>query len=633
VSTDFAAAATAVARAAAGPEHGIVQRADGVYADPGASGASLAAALDAIFKGGGYLTGVDYPALMKVLYEPAGAFTPTPDGVRIADGIQPFDAQRRSLYRAVKIAGGSVAYVFEPVWLPDPADPEGAGLPARLDLDEFIADMWGKGIRYGIDVGAVRAIILSGRTEHVTVARRLDAVPGQDARIVEVSDHLHRNDAPRQLANGHVDMNQFQNRFPQIQPGVRLLQKIPATAGSPGFEMSGAKIEPTAGKDVDLNDYAGEGTAVEKNQDGEFLVSKVAGFLQVDSKTSRISVGPKIVSRDGVSVKTTGNLQLTGDYEEFGDVQEKREVEGESITVHGDVFGRVASRGGLVLLNANLMGGSAFNKLGDIRVRGVASGAVIQATQGAVVLERAENCIVTGTRIRVAHAVNCEIIGDEVTVGMAEGSAIAGRRVTIEACTPRKQGEMLVYVMRPEGAQIGEIIAMVGERIAQFNALAARHREEMRELTARSDVRSYLMLSAKVRKNEVNLTPEQARQFQKMAQDVGPALKAIGDVSAKLKAAEAELQKGQDMLANLEEQKRDASCVQAVSVRSVQGDTQVRVLGFNPAAGSPYDLPPREIRTRLRGPQHGELLFSGASGTVDWNSEQADAAPAESWVE
>lgn len=144
-------------------------------------------------------------------------------------------------------------------------------------------------------------------------------------------------------------------------------------------------------------------------------------------------------------------------------------------------------------------------------------------------------------------------------------------------------------------------------------------------MTARPDVRRYLMLSAKLRKNEISLNAEQARQFQKMGQDVGPALKAVTDVSAKLKAAEAEQQKGQEMLDKLEEQKRDAACVQAVAVRSVQGETQVRVLGFNPAAGSPYQLAPREIRARLRGPQHGDILFSGAAGSVDWNSEQLDA--------
>ena len=85
------------------------------------------------------------------------------------------------------------------------------------------------------------------------------------------------------------------------------------------------------------------------------------GFLNVDRETSQVSVGDKIVSRDGVSARTTGNLQLTGDYEEFGEVQEKRVIEGEGITVHADVFGNIVSRGGAVVLNSNLVGGSAHN--------------------------------------------------------------------------------------------------------------------------------------------------------------------------------------------------------------------------------------------------------------------------------
>ena len=234
---------------------------------------------------------------------------------------------------------------------------------------------------------------------------------------------------------------------------MRLLQKIAATGGSPGFEMSGAMLPPKPGLDLDLASYASEGTAVEQGAAGEFLVSRRAGFLQVDGATSRIAVGDKIVSRDGVSARTTGNLKLSGDYEEFGDVQEKRVVEGESITVHGNVFGSVSSRGGTVLLHANLVGGSAENRRGDIRVRGVASGATLRASDGEVVLERAENCIVSGTRVTVVHAVNCEIIGDEVTVGQAEGGAIAGRRVTVGACAPRKQGEMLVCVLAPNAAR------------------------------------------------------------------------------------------------------------------------------------------------------------------------------------
>jgi hypothetical protein len=601
----------------------IVQRAGGVYADSAVPAQALADAVDGIFRGGSLLAGLDYAVFLKLLFDDG----PRDGGgmVRIAAAIQPFDAARRALYRPLKLGGGRAEYYFEPVWLADPADPGAPGAATRLDFDEFAADLWLKGIRFGIEAAAVRAAIAAPKADRVTVAQRREPVPGTDARIVEVSDDIHRSNAPRQLSNGRLDLHSFQNRFPQIQPGVRLLQKIAAGAGSGGVDLSGARLPATPGADTDLAPYAGAGTRVERAREGEFLVSQRAGFLSVDAKTSQISIEDKIVSRDGVSARTTGNLQLSGDYEEFGEVQENRTIEGEGITVHGDVYGRLMSRGGTILLRANLVGGSAHNKRGDIRVRGVASGALIQALDGAVVLERAENCIVAGTRVTIAHAVNCEIVGDEVTVGQAEGSAIAGRRVTVDGAAPRKQGEMQVFVLQPEGPPVAELIAAVAQRIAQFGELAARHKEEMARLAGRADVRRYLMVASKVRKKEIDLSPEQARQFQRMAQEVAPALKEVAEASARVKAVEAEQQKGAQMLAGLEAQRLDAACVAQVDVKLVQGETQVRVLGFSPTGGSPYLMAPREIRARLRGPQRGALLFAGAQGSFSWNSELAAA--------
>jgi hypothetical protein len=107
-----------------------------------------------------------------------------------------------------------------------------------------------------------------------------------------------------------------------------------------------------------------------------------------------------------------------------------------------------------------------------------------------------------------------------------------------------------------------------------------------------------------------------------MGQDVAPALKAIGEVSTRVKQCEADLEQGRTLLADLERQRRDAASISAVTVHRVQGDTQVRVLGFSPAAGTPYIIAPRELKARLRGPQSGELLFAGTQGTFAWSSEQ-----------
>jgi hypothetical protein len=575
----------------------IIKRRDGIYADPMALGAALQAAINAVFSNS-YFSDLNYEVLMKALYDCGPDFARSATGeplICFATDIVPFDPARRVLYKSVKISDGKAEYVFEPVYLPDPADPDGPGQPATLCFDEFVADMWNKGIRFGIDVDAVRAAIASGKMERVVVARRLEAVPGRDAQIVEVSEDIHRSDAPRQLANGKLDLMSFQNRFPQIKEGARLLRKVPRQAGSLGFEMSGIPIEPPVPADVELLPMAGPGTTVDNTADGEFLVATMGGFLNVDTKTKQISVDEKIISREGVSSRTTGNLQLTGDFEEFGEVQEKRMVEGESITCHADVFGNIVSRGGQVLLNHNLVSGSAVNARGDIRIKGVASGAVVQAAQGTVYIHRAENCVVSGTRVEIEHAVNCEILADAVVIEQAEGCAVGGRSVTIKVAGPRRQSEMLVYALMPDNAKIDEVINLLRARIDEFERVAACRQAEMDALTNEPEVRKYVMLASKIRKKEVILTPEQVPQFQKMALAVGPQLKSIGKASLEVKAAQTEQESGVALLAQLEEQKHSAEGVSQVELQTLTGDVVVRVLKFNPDGSSVYHLAPKDI--------------------------------------
>lgn len=605
--------------------YGVVQRPDGVYLDPSLPHSALLTAIDGIFANGNYFTGLAYPVLMRALYGVGSKVVPAEDGwLRFAAGIGRFDPARRELYHSVKIDKGTAEYYFEPVYLADPDDPDAFGEPALLNIDEFVADMWSKGIRFGIDIGAVRAAIKEGGTERLVIARRLEPVQGTDARIVEVTDDIHRNDAPRQLANGMVDLHAFQNRFPQIRKDVRLLQKIPRVAGTVGFELSGIQIEPAVPKDVDLNAYCGLGTAVERTPDGEFLVARQAGFLMVDAKSSQISVGSKIVSHEGVSARTTGNLELTGDYEEFGEVQEKRIIEGDSITVHADVYGKIVSRGGTILLNHNLIGGAAINKLGDIRVRGMVSNATVQASNGEVVLERCENSVISGTRIRIDHAINCEILGQDVNVTKAEGCAIGGRNLAIESAAPRRQSEMVVVVQVPDPKNVDAVIAATAERVAQLAAAVQKQKAVLDTMTSQPDVRKYLRLAAGVRKNEITLTPEQMPMFQRMAQAVAPALKEIGKASTAIKAGEAECQIGQDIVTKLRTQRDEAGASQ-LSIAQVAGEMRVRMLHFDPDGSTTYDLPVRDIKARLRGISTAKVLFAGSSGSFSWHSGSADS--------
>jgi uncharacterized protein len=597
----------------------IVKRADGVYFRADAPAVAIQAAVNQVFLSSACFAGLDYSVFIRVLYNCGPAL---PDGlqnhalIRFADSIEPFPSARRELYKAVRVINGEAEYYFEPVFLELPdAPPE----PARLSFDEFVADMWVKGVRFGIDAPAVKAAISGGKVVRIVAARRLAALPGVDASFVEVSRDIHRSNAPREMADGRLDWHTFQNRFPQVKAHARLLRKVARAAGTRGYELSGIVIEPPPPRDLELSSVAGTGTVIEHQPDGEYLVAAVEGFLNVDSTSKRISIGPKIVSREGVSVRTTGNLQLSGEYEEFGEVQEQRMVEGGSITIHGDVFGNISSRGGTIVLHRNLVGGSAVNADGDIRMEGVASGAVLQTKKGEIVLTRAENCVVSGTRVLIGEAVNCEIIADEAIIKLAVGCAVAARKIEVGSAGPRKQTETVLFVLVPDTAKYDFKLAELDAQLARHEREAGQRKQEMDGLTGQPEVRNYLTLATRVRKHELVLTAEQEQLFHKMAGAVGPTLKAVAKLSLALKAEQLRQQQVREQLALVQRQKQTVMRGSRCIVRLVDGDVTVRSMVFNPDMGPLYDSSPKVIKTMLRtAGSRLPVLFSGSSGGVDW---------------
>lgn len=603
----------------------IVKRDDGVYFDAEATAVSCLAAVSQLFLGGAYFAGLDYAVFTRVLYNCGPELPSSMAGqplLRFADSIEPFHQVRRALYKTVKVIGGEAEYYFEPVFFEVPDMPP---QPARLKFDEFVADMWMKGIRFGIDAPAVRDVIGTGRLERMIVARRLNAMPGRDATIVEVSRDIHRSNAPRETSEGKLDLQTFQNRFPQVKPNVKLLRKVPRTPGARGFELTGIVLEPPVPRDVELTSVAGSGTVIENLRDGEYLVSAVEGFLSIEAGTKRISIGPKIISREGVSARTTGNLQLTGEYEEFGDVQDQRSVDGGNITIHGNVFGNISSRGGDIALGRNLMGGTATNVDGAIRVKGVASGAVLQTRRGEVSLARAESCIISGTRVVIGEASNCEIMADEVIIKVAEGCAIAARRIEIIHAGPRKQSEMLLHTLVPDLSLFDKRIADLQPKVAHALREGEQLKTEMDAITGQKEVRNYLTLATRVRKREIVLTPEQEPLFHKMATTVGPSLRAVAKISLAMKAAQVRQDQAYEEVNEVRREKMAMLNGSRCTVHMLTGEVVARTMRFVPEGPSPYDRPPKELKAKVRGVEAGtSTIFAGAVGPINWTPHGTD---------
>lgn len=618
----------------------VERRADGLYVFPDAvaGGEAFGRFAESVFAAGACFRGLDYPLLMHLLYEQTSVAKAP---VKLADDIDHFLPERRSLYRAVKIAPDKSAaeYMFEPVELEveervpllgDPG-PDGVapvvgeevrrhGVPAQLDFDEFVADLWQKGVRFGIDDKAVRAVIASRQTERLTVARMRAPTPGQDATLQEKSDTLHRDNAPKILADGRMDLHQFKNRFPQVGADVRLLQKVPRRLGKPGRDVTGQLLEPEIPKDFDLQPLAGPGTRIETGADGEFIVAASDGFINIDGKSNQISIMDKIVSHEGVSMKATGDVVLTGDeFEEHGEVQERRVVEGHHMTFFAAVYGNVVSRGGRVVFKSGIAGGQATSPGGSITVEGRASRATLEARGGEVQVEFAEGCAIVGNRITVQHAINCDILGEDVTIELSEGCAIAGKQVRITKSRARKDIETIVAILIPDMTRNAHDADELEQARTELGQQVVAVEAQRSQMMAETEFRQFIALATTIAKGGAKLSDEHRAKWHSAQARFAPQMRAWQALQQELTQLK---QRGAEIaaeLADLADARLHAGDGIACSIAEVAGDTLVRRMAYQPDQSVVGGAQARELAAHLR--EFGtasDRLFWASHGSFAW---------------
>jgi len=600
--------------------------------------------INLLFSSGKRFSGLDYGVFMRLLYDPE--FFRETGKFRLADAIVEFEPARQALYKGVKISskGERAEYIFEPTQLeiieqvavfgaPDENgerelmgfEPKSRFVPARLDFDEFVADMWVKGVRYGIDAGAVRKAIASGETARVEIARMLAPVEGVDASIEEVYAALHRDDTPKRLTNGRHDLAQFQNRFPQVGHGTRLIRKIPRRFGKDGYDVAG-KVLPPAGppEDFDLDALCGPGVAVQRVEEGEFIVALQDGFVNLDPASNQISISEKIINQDGVSLKTTGDLHLSGDeFESHGDVQEGRLVEGKHMTLHGDVFGKILSHAGTVIIKGNIVGGEAVSARGHIQVEGRASQARLEALPGEIDVALAEGCTLIASVVRVGRAIACDILADTLLAHSVEGCAINANVIGIDESRARKDVETVIAVRVPDLAETRARIARLREESAALRQAVATRQAELAGLRGQEDFNRYLVLDMKVRKGEIKLNEAQLMQLQKAGQRHAPTLKKLRELSAEIKRLQ---EAATELDARIEQARAEALAQGAAShcrITAVSGATVV-----HRQATAPMDLALDNVTAKTLAPSLRKIpergasrLFEGESGQLDWHPE------------
>ncbi|BBI99061.1 hypothetical protein FGKAn22_07540 [Ferrigenium kumadai] len=599
--------------------------------------------IDRLFGEGMRFAGLDYATFLKLLYDADWLADVQRKGgeIKVAEELVRFQPQRRTLYRPVKIleGGARAEYVFEPVSIevsyeePVYGEPDADGVaqivryvtktkeqPARLDFDEFIADMWLKGVKFGIDADAMRLVVARGTSVRMIIARQLEPTEGSDAEIREVSEKLHRDNAPKVLASGKADLAMFANRFPQMAKGTRLLRKIPRVLGKQGRKVTGEVIEPKLPKDLDLYELAAEGTRVEQFPDGEYIVATLDGFLTLDTRSNTVSVTEKIENKGGISAKTTGNLSLSVDeFIEHGEVQEGRVVEGKHMTFLSDVFGKVVSQGGNIRIDGNLSGGQAHTQTGNVTLNGRVSRAVVRARDGEVIANFCESSLLVGGSVRIEHAVNCEIVADEVYAGTVEGCTIAAKNVQIASADERRGRETLVTLLVPDFSTSDQFIAKLKKGIGEAQQGIKEKMQLIEQLKSDQEFAKYLALAERIKSGAIKLTQEQAMNWRKLMEKHAKAVGEVAKLETEVSALDKSLKEAEEELSYTERDRAGMGEGIACVIDKVVGQTTGQTMASNNGMEIFGKMSGNDIRNALQKSDSSKArIFSSDDGSIDW---------------
>jgi len=226
-------------------------------------------------------------------------------------------------------------------------EPERGGQPVSLDMvKKALAD---KGIRYGFLLDEIRVAILTGEANNLLIAKAEPAIDGEDAQFICVLPEI-KVRTPRIAENGNVNYRDLGD-ITVVERGEAIMQRIPATPGTPSKNIFGKVLEPVPGVDTPYSETL-KGVKPSKH-DPDLLIASETG--------QPIIVEDGITIENTMSIKkvdlSTGNITFEGSVIVIGDVASGMTVEAEGdITVKGMVENATLEAGGNILIRGAVVG-------------------------------------------------------------------------------------------------------------------------------------------------------------------------------------------------------------------------------------------------------------------------------------
>jgi uncharacterized protein (DUF342 family) len=289
--------------------------------------------------------------------------------------------------------------------------------PTKADALEALR---AQNVVYGVIEDEIANLVEQRLTETVLVARGKPAEPGRDAEIKLLFEigamwKFANNDDTEKV--DYRDIQTLQN----VTAGQVIGEKIPATAGIPGYNVCGREISPLNGKDKSVR--------LKKNvywsEDGLKIISKING--EPSCVQNQITVNPIHEIRGDVNFKS-GNIVFLGSLVIYGNVDSGFRVEADGdITIQGSVEAADLKAAGNIMIRGGVTGRDKSNISceGDFTAKYLehakidCGGSVIAKeaimhcevnADGSVIVETGKGLIVGGV-VRAGEVISAKTIG------------------------------------------------------------------------------------------------------------------------------------------------------------------------------------------------------------------------------
>lgn len=227
---------------------------------------------------------------------------------------------------------------------------------APLAINQVLKMLREYGVTMGIRRQAMEKVVEHtlhgepGSEFKALIARGRHPIDGDDTQFKPLAlDARERVLRPQAVEGNKVDMRDL-GEIISVQPGTKLLRRVPPTTGSPGFTVKGLELPALPGQNRDLS--VGSGAAL-SSEDANVIVAAQQGLPRIVDNAAHVD---DVLTMRKVDA-TTGHINYEGSVMVNGNIGPGMKVTaGGDVTVTGYVDSAVIEAAGNVTITKGVIG-------------------------------------------------------------------------------------------------------------------------------------------------------------------------------------------------------------------------------------------------------------------------------------